>query len=154
MFAPKTPHLHYCLIPKKQILFLFLLLLIFPVSAQAQKPPCHNASIDLHGSVDVVMGRGGLWGYMEKSGLREKSMLGLQIDGKLQRLVVIFETLCEEGKSPGKSLHEQILSLIGDARMVFNLSPEKISVKKISTTLNGLSQKIDALLGKMNQLSD
>ena len=138
----------YCTFAKKIFTFLVLLLLLSPLTVQAQKHPCHGASTDLNASLQVLMGRGGLWTFMEQSSeLREKSMLGLQIDGKLSRVAVIFETLCNEGKYPTKAIYDEILGILGDGRMIHNLA--KSSDEKKLATVNGLNQKLDALLSKL-----
>ena len=145
-------HLNYpwrhCTFVKKIFALLILLLLLSPLTAQAQKHPCHGASVDLNGSLQIIMGRGGMWVFMEQSPeIRKKSMLGLQIDGKLSRATVIFETLCNEGKYPTKAIYDEILGILGDGRMIHNLA--KSSDEKKLATLNGLNQKLDALLSKL-----
>ena len=138
----------YCTFAKKIFTFLVLLLLLSPLTVQAQKHPCHGASTDLNASLQVLMGRGGLWTFMEQSSeLREKSMLGLQIDGKLSRVAVIFETLCNEGKYPTKALYDDVSGAIGDGRMIYNLANS--SDEKKLKALNGLNQKLDAILSKL-----
>ena len=139
----------YCTFAKKIFSLLILLLLLSPLTAQAQKHPCHSASDDLSGSLQVIMSRGGAWTFMEQSSeLREKSMLGLQIDGKLSRVTVIFETLCNEGKYPTKALYDDVLGAIGDGRMIYNLANS--SDEKKLEALNSLNQKLDAILNKLS----
>ncbi len=138
----------YCTFAKKIFTFLVLLLLLSPLTVQAQKHPCHGASTDLNASLQVIMGRGGVWTFMDQSSeLREKSMLGLQIDGKLSRVTVIFETLCNEGKHPTKALYDDVSGVIGDGRMIYNLTNS--SDKEKLEALNGLNQKLDAILSKL-----
>ena len=138
----------YCTFAKKIFTFLVLLLLLSPLTVQAQKHPCHSASKDLSLSLQVIMGRGGAWTFMEQSSeLREKSMLGLQIDGKLSRVTVLFETLCNEGKYPTKALYDDVSGAIGDGRMIYNLANS--SDEKKLEALNGLNQKLDAILSKL-----
>ena len=133
---------------KKIFALLILMFLLSPLTAQAQKHPCHSASKDLSLSLQVIMGRGGAWTFMEQSSeLREKSMLGLQIDGKLSRVTVLFETLCNEGKYPTKALYDDISGAIGDGRMVYNLANS--SDEKKLEALNSLNQKLDAILSKL-----
>ena len=72
---------------------------------------CTDGLQELQGSQGVIQDKGGIWGYLEQSrSLSSESLLGLQIDGKLQRLISTFENLCSEGKIPTGSLHAQILS--------------------------------------------
>ena len=141
-------HTQRCTFARKIFALLILMFLLSPLTAQAQKHPCHGASEDLNGSLQVIMGRGGAWTFMEQSSeLREKSMLGLQIDGKLSRVTVIFETLCNEGKHPTKALYDDVSGVIGDGRMIYNLTNS--SDKEKLEALNGLNQKLDAILSKL-----
>ena len=111
---------------------------------------CNEGLKELHRSQGVIQTKGGIWGYLEQSsGLKDKSILGLQIDGKLQRLIVSFESLCEEGKTPTQKLHGLILGLIGDTRMVFNKDADRQPKDKILKKLNNLKKNIDALLAQL-----
>ena len=111
---------------------------------------CNEGLKELHGSQGVIQTKGGIWGYLEKSsGLKDKSILGLQIDGKLQRLIVSFEGLCEEGKTPTPKLHGLILGLIGDTRMTFNRDADRQPKEKVLEKLNTLKNKIDKLLDQL-----
>ena len=111
---------------------------------------CTDGLKELQSSQGVIQDKGGIWGYLEKSkSLSSKSLLGLQIDGKLQRLISTFETLCSEGKIPTASLHSQILSLIGDARMIFNRPGDRRKKEQLMETLNNLHKKINDLLAKL-----
>ena len=111
---------------------------------------CTDGLQELQGSQGVIQDKGGIWGYLEQSkSLSSESLLGLQIDGKLQRLISTFETLCGEGKIPTPSLHSQILSLIGDARMVFNRPGDRRKKEQLMETLNNLHKNINGLLAKL-----
>ena len=111
---------------------------------------CNEGLKELHGSQGVIQTKGGIWGYLEKSsGLKDKSILGLQIDGKLQRLIVSFEGLCEEGKTPTPKLHGLILGLIGDTRVIFNRDADRQPKEKVLEKLNNLKSKIDKLLSQL-----
>ncbi|SUZ92786.1 uncharacterized protein METZ01_LOCUS45640 [marine metagenome] len=111
---------------------------------------CTDGLKELQGSQGVIQDKGGIWGYLEQSkSLSSKSLLGLQIDGKLQRLISIFENLCSEGKIPTGSLHAQILSLIGDARMIFNRPGDQRKKEQLMETLNNLHKNINDLLAKL-----
>ena len=111
---------------------------------------CKEGLKDLQNSQGVIQDKGGIWGYLEKSSiLRDNSILGLQIDGKLQRLVVSFETLCEEGKTPNSKLYNLILNLMGDARMVFNRDADRQGKEKVLEKLQGLNKKIEELLAQL-----
>ena len=111
---------------------------------------CTDGLKELQGSQGVIQDKGGIWGYLEQSkSLSSESLLGLQIDGKLQRLISTFENLCSEGKIPTGSLHAQILGLIGDARMIFNKSGDRRKKEQLMETLNNLHKNINDLLAKL-----
>jgi hypothetical protein len=111
---------------------------------------CNEGLKELHASQGVIQAKGGIWGYLEQSSaLKDKSILGLQIDGKLQRLIVLFEGLCEEGKTPTPKLHSLILGLIGDTRMTFNRDADRQPKDKVLEKLNNLKKNIDALLAQL-----
>ena len=105
---------------------------------------------ELQGSQGTIQDKGGIWGYLEQTqSLRSESLLGLQIDGKLQRLIVSFESLCEEGKAPTPKLHGLISGLIGDTRMIFNRDADRQPKDKVLEKLNNLNKNIDALLAQL-----
>ena len=111
---------------------------------------CTDGLKELNSSQGVIQDKGGIWGYLEKSqSLRSESLIGLQIDGKLQRLISIFEDLCSEGKIPTASLHSQILNLLGDARMIFNRDGDRRKKEPFMKNLKELNKKIDKLLAKL-----
>ena len=137
---------------KFSVLIVFLTLGFFLV----QTPITHAADIcidglkDLQNSQGRIQDQGGIWGYLEKSShLKNNSILGLQIDGKLQRLIVSFETLCHEGKTPTPKLYNLILNLMGDARMVFNRDANRQPKEKVLENLQGLNKKIEELLAQI-----
>ena len=111
---------------------------------------CTDGLQELHSSQGVIQDKGGIWGYLEKSqSLRSESLTGLQMDGKLQRLISIFEDLCSEGKIPTASLHSQILSLLGDTRMIFYRDGDSRKKEPFMKKLKELNKKIDKLLAKL-----
>ena len=111
---------------------------------------CIDGLIELQGGQGVIQDKGGIWGYLEKSSnLKDNSILGLQIDGKLQRLIASFESLCEEGKTPTPKLHGLILNLLGDARMTFNRDADRQPKEKVLAKLNELNKNIDELLAQL-----
>jgi hypothetical protein len=138
---------------KTSSVFMIFLALSFFLS---QTPKVFAADIcieglkELHGSQGVIQTKGGIWGYLEQSSaLKDKSTLGLQIDSKLQRLIVSFEGLCEEGKIPTPKLHGLILGLIGDTRVIFNRDADRQPKEKVLEKLNNLKKKIDKLLAQL-----
>jgi hypothetical protein len=127
-------------------LLLFILLTPQLVFASA----CGDASKDLRSSFEVTQGRGGIWGYMEKiSSLRNHSMTGFQVDGKLSRIIVIFEIQCAKTDKPSKANFEKIERIIGDARMIFNLKPGRNPIKEIKAKIDGLNASLDKLIKEL-----
>ena len=130
--------------------FLLFILSSFIFSATAfsqENHPCKRDSIQLRGDLDVIMNRGGLWALMEQTeGLQDKSVIGMQADGKLARVVGQFETMCEGEKKPTKKLFAGITNLLGTARVIWNPSSSGEGIVKLITDLN---KKIDPLLLKM-----
>jgi len=111
---------------------------------------CREGLKELQSSQGVIQDKGGIWGYLEQSkNLRSESIMGLQIDGKLQRLITIFENLCSEGKIPTASLHAEIRNLLGDSRMVFNRAGDRRKKEQLVLILNKLHKKINELLAKL-----
>ncbi len=131
------------------ILATLLFLILFPfnlVFADA----CNDASRSLRASFQVTQGRGGIWGYMEQNpSLRKDSVIGFQVDGKLQRVIVIFEAQCVKAKKPSKENYQKIESILGDARMIFNLRPGRDPVKKIIGRINGLNSNLNKLIKEL-----
>ena len=135
----------------KNLLYLSLYaVILFPGKAAFGADICREGLKELQNSQGVIQDKGGIWGYLEQSkNLRSESILGLQIDGKLQRLISIFENLCSEGKIPTASLHTEIRNLLGDARMVFNRAGDRRKKEQLMITLNKLHKKINELLEKL-----
>ncbi len=112
---------------------------------------CVDGLEELQRSQEVIQNKGGIWGYLEQSSiLKDKSILGLQIDGKLQRLTVSFESLCGKGKTPTPKLYNLILNLIGDARIIFNRAADQQDKNKVLERLNDLNKNIDELLVQLH----
>ena len=76
-------------------------------------------------------------------------MIGFQVDGKLQRLVVIFESQCIKSKQPSEKAYQKIESILGDARMIFNLRPGRDPIKTIMTKINGLNSNLSKLIEEL-----
>ncbi|PIQ97955.1 MAG: hypothetical protein COV67_01430 [Nitrospinae bacterium CG11_big_fil_rev_8_21_14_0_20_56_8] len=138
---------------KKLVMSLgFIAFLLSTSPLMAQDPICKNGLRDLKGSFDVLQGRGGIWAYLEQTpGLRDSSMLGLQVDGKLQRLIVVLETMCKDGKTPTMESFNGIQSLIGDARVLFNLNTDKTTSEEILTKVKAIIKSSDDLLASLGQ---
>jgi len=134
------------------LLFVFTFFTIYSPATVSAAELCKEGKIDLVKSFDVIHSRGGLWGIMEKtSGLKDKSVIGLQADGKMRRAVSIFEEMCEDGKTPTLALFDEINNLISEGRMVFNMNPERTPPKKILKRINAVNDKAVALLKKLGE---
>ncbi len=131
-------------------IFFSLVFLLIQTPTTFAKDICRDGLKELQNSQGIIQTKGGVWGYLEQSSaLKDKSILGLQIDGKLQRLIVSFESLCQEGKTPTPKLYNLILNLIGDARMIFNRAADRQPKEKVLEKLNGLNKNIDELLAQL-----
>ncbi len=127
-----------------------LLFLLVLIPSLALADACQNAGQNLRASFEVTQGRGGIWGYMEKiSSLKGDSMIGFQVDGKLSRIVVIFETQCSRTKKPSKKIYQKIENILGDARMIFNLKPGRNPIKEIKAKISGLNANLDKLIKEL-----
>ena len=134
----------------KLLYLVFYAVILIPGKTTFAADICTDGLKELQGGQGVIQDKGGIWGYLEQSkSLSSESLLGLQIDGKLQRLISTFENLCSEGKIPTGSLHAQILGLIGDARMIFNKSGDRRKKEQLMETLNNLHKNINDLLAKL-----
>ena len=140
----------------KRLRIYYIAIVFLTLSLTVIQTPAYSADIcidglkDLQRSQGVIQDKGGIWGYLEKSSnLRDKSILGLQIDGKLQRLIVSFEDLCEAGKIPTPKLLNLIMNLVGDTRMIFNRDPDRQPKEKVLDKLNGLNKNISDLLAQL-----
>ena len=134
-------------LPKILLAWLALFLIMVPGIASTEVHPCKKASIQLRGDLDVIMNRGGLWALMEQTeGLQDKSVIGMQADGKLARAVGSFETMCEGEKKPTKQVFVDITNLLGSARVIWNPMSSGEAIVKLITDLN---KKLDSLLLKM-----
>ena len=126
-----------------------LFLMLFPLNL-VFADVCQDAIRSLRSSFQVTQGRGGIWGYMEQNpSLRGESVVGFQVDGKLQRVIVIFETQCVKSKQPSKENYQKIENILGDARMIFNLRPGRDPIKKILGKINGLNSNLNKLIKEL-----
>ena len=110
---------------------IFLIVLFFTLPALAAE--CDKIGKQLRGSNEVIQGfgGGGMWGLMQQTaGYKDKAMLGMQIDTKLQLSVTQYETKCQDGENPGKDMADQVSSFIDRAREIKNKakrgSPDQI----------------------------
>lgn len=133
--------------PQFWVLFaLFTVFTLSPLQAFANEM-CNRGAYELNGSVNVIESKGGLWGYVEKvAELREKSFLGLQADSVLKQLVVRFESLCENGKTPKPEMFNAIQEMLSRARMIFNTPADRMPADKIIAQVTSIKQDADKLL--------
>jgi len=119
-----------------------------PVYAESD---CDKTKKQLRGSLNVLQGNGGLWGFMEQSGagLRNKSTLGFHLDNKFTRTVVIFEELC--GNGSGKEIEAALLKQVqegfdhGRAIKSMETSPDEIlgAMEQLKKNLDHIIKKYD-----------
>lgn len=82
---------------------------------------CKEGKKSLMGEYEVLQTAGGLWGHMEKFiDLKEKSAVGLQADGKLQRAIVDFENLCNSDKKPDQAMYDKIQTHLKKASAILH----------------------------------
>lgn len=111
---------------------------------------CVEGKKTLYGDLEVLQAAGGLWGYMEKnSALKEQSTLGLKVDSKLQRSLVIFSTLCETGKKPDAVLFNKIQGFLKDASTLNSKIPGKYPTADFLAAIETLINGLDDLLKKI-----
>lgn len=100
---------------------------------------CKETARQIRGDFEVIQADGGIWRFMEKSTrLREDSMLGLQIDGILQRGITHIESACEDGKETSADLVKDLSELIGRARNLNNKSTSRTPAKKLKEIIETL----------------
>ena len=150
----ENPHPHPWRItgnPIRVLLILLLFAFLAPGSAMANAA-CKRATKDLQGSYQVIEGKGGIWGYLEKSpSLRDKSVMGLQADSKLQQLVERFNSMCANGKTPTKQLFVAIHELISRGRMLFNIPVDRQPPEKVLAKVTALNDDAGKLLESLTQ---
>jgi len=130
---------------------LFTALVLLSAATLASAEDCARGVRDLEKSYDVVQGKGGLWGFLEQTGgLKDKSVIGLQADSKIQRGLSILRERCKEGKALDMEVYNALQDVIGDARMVFNMS-ERTPAAKILEAVTQVGQKADQVLASLGQ---
>jgi hypothetical protein len=113
---------------------------------------CDRGTYELNSSINAVESKGGLWGYVEKvAELREKSFLGLQADSALKHLVVRFESMCQNGKTPSPEMFNAIQDMLSRARMIFNTPSDRLPTDKVIALVTGIKQDAEKLLGSLPQ---
>ncbi len=131
---------------------LFTIFTLSPLQATANEL-CVRGGFDLNQSVNTIESKGGLWGYVEKvAELREKSFLGLQADSALKQLVVRFESLCENGKTPTPEMFGAIQEMLSRARMIFNTPADRMPADKVIAQVTTIKQDAGKLLGTLPQV--
>jgi len=106
---------------------------VFFIAVPVFATECENEGRQLRGSNEVIQGQGGsgMWGLMQQNeGYQSKAMVGMQIDGKLQRSITSFEAKCENGENPSKELSKKISAFLERAsdikNQIRNGTPDKI----------------------------
>ena len=132
-------------------LFFFILFFIFGVG-NLNAADCERISSHLVGDYGKLQRGSGIWGIFERSSaLKDKSVLGMQLDGKLRRIITIFENYCSE--MPAKAtvqLAKRISALIDEGRMLHN-SPDRVPAKTFITNVQSLLLKTDKFLKSVGE---
>jgi hypothetical protein len=142
-----------CRHPRFRLFFALLTaFLLLPVQAIGNEM-CSRGTYELNSSINSIESKGGLWGYVEKvAELREKSFLGLQADSALKHLVVRFESLCENGKTPTPEVFNAIQDMLSRARMIFNTPSDRLPTDKVISLVTAIKQDANKLLGSLPQV--
>jgi len=131
---------------------LFTVFTLSPLQAIGNEM-CDRGGYELNASINSIESKGGLWGYVEKvAALREKSFLGLQADSALKQLVVRFESLCENGKTPTPEMFGSIQEMLSRARMLFNTPANRMPADKVVAQVTAIKQDANKLLGSLPQV--
>ena len=131
---------------------LFTFFTLSPIQAIGNEM-CARGAYELNSSVNSIESKGGLWGYVEKvAELREKSFLGLQADSALKKLVVRFESLCENGKTPTPETFNAIQDMLSRARMIFNTPADRMPADKVISQVTAIKQDAGKLLSTLPQV--
>lgn len=137
----------------KQLVILVVILLV-PTTGFSKANDCQEAGRQLQGNFEVTQSNGGLWGYFERSeALKDRSMLGMQVDSKLQRMVVIFKDQCDDASTPppDPALFKKIGEVLDIARTINNKSPHRTPPDKIAASVQDLAKELDDLLKNLGQ---
>ena len=138
-------------IPGFSILLLSFFLVTQGASIAQANPICSEGVGDLQRSFGMVQAKGGVWGFLEKSSaLKDKSLIGLQVDGKVQRAIVVLETACKDGKPPSMEQYKAVEDVVGDTRMIFNLS-NRTTPAKTMEKINSINSRADKILKDLGQ---
>lgn len=114
---------------------------------------CQDGKKQLRGNYEVMQSDGGLWALMERSeSLKDQSTLGFQIDNKLMRMVVGFETLCGNGsqKKPDTGLYAQIEKRLDRGKSFIRTNFEKISSEQFLNNMQTFKLDLDKFINDFN----
>jgi|GEM_PF-402295 len=128
--------------------FVFLLI-TFMISPGHAADFCAERGKQLRGDFDLFQSDGGLWAQMERSrALKEKSALGFQVDNKLMRSVVIFETLCDDGsqKKCASESYDRIKILLERGRKIYRTHTDKMNPKVFLKEIQKLNSDLDKFI--------
>lgn len=128
--------------------FVFLLI-SFMTSPGNAANFCKEGGKQLRGDYERFQGDGGLWAQMERSGsLKKKSMLGFQVDNKLMRIVVIFETICNDGsqKNSASKSFDRVEMLLERGRKIHRTHVGRMSPKVFLKEIQKLNSDLDKFI--------
>lgn len=131
-------------------IFILTLILSTLFVSQTFAQNCKEAGKQLRGEFEMTQSKGGIWGYMEQAGaLKKDSTIGLQVDAKMQRLVVYFESECQEGKPELQATLKNISLELGNARQIVNKTPGRTPIKTIMQMITTLNGNLDKMMGEL-----
>jgi len=128
--------------------FVFFLI-IFMISPGHAANSCAEGGKQLRGDYERFQGDGGLWAQMERSAsLKEKSMLGFQVDNKLMRVVTIFETKCDDGLQTNLSSESygQVKNFIERGRKIYRTHVGRMSPKVFLKEIQKLNSDLEKFI--------
>ena len=114
---------------------------------------CKKSAKQLRGNFEVTQSSGGIWGFLEKStSLKDKSVLGLQIDSKLQRAVLSFENKCEAPNAvPDTALFQTIGGFLDKSQKLNGKSADTIPAAQLLAEIQDMIKSLDEFLATVEK---
>ncbi|MFQ5481900.1 MAG: hypothetical protein ACE5ER_03985 [Nitrospinaceae bacterium] len=135
----------------RQISIVAILLFPLLLMGNLANANCMNVVKQIRGNYEVMQSDGGIWRFMEKSSrLRSDSMLGLQIDGKLQRGVTFLEDQCMAGKPLSQNILDDLQLQMDKARSLNNRSVSRTPAKKLLKMIKEINDALTVFMEKNN----
>lgn len=114
---------------------------------------CKKAVKQLRGNYEVIQAGGGIWGFLEKSAaLRDRSVLGLQIDSKLQRAVLSFENKCEDpNAAPDTAMFQRVGEFLDKGHKLNSKSADTIPAAQLIAEIQDMIKSLDEFLATVEK---